>query len=507
MGGSLLPLLVLAAVGAAIYFFRKRGGGAKGAAAGRGASASVAPSSSVGGDSQPLLPPQHTPSDANAATHPHTPKVAAAAGGGGEYAHVPMHESPAGINVDELPLAPPAATSAAGIEDGAALTAHSRGYPTGPTPASVTPAPRMAEPAAPAAPAAPSASAPVAALALPPSAFTQIALPDDFDFGSEDGDNLPALTKAAEPPTTTTAAAAPPPPPQPAQPTESPAAAPALSFAPAPAAPKVGGFMEVSGLMDLFSWHETPAAPKPAAPPAAPKASAPPAAPKASATFAEGTKPPTMVTVPPSSTNANRQPEPLQKFETPKRSSSKSPTRSSSKSPTRPSSTSPNEGVTAKWKPAKAPPPAPTTPPLDLGGLTTMEEFMTSAHTSAPAEQAASSGRGLKNSARRLARSVTSSVLPQKGFVKGVAKRWTEPHLGRAPSNSATHWQGYSGFAPDSPEALELSPERIGPLSFRRRAVVVDDYLTSLQPLEQPVLAPGQASPVQQTPGEPLQQL
>jgi hypothetical protein len=132
------------------------------------------------------------------------------------------------------------------------------------------------------------------------------------------------------------------------------------------------------------------------------------------------------------------------------------------------------------WPPPKPKsPPPPISPPLDLGGLSKLQDFVEEAH-------ATNLSARLKLSARNLARGVTARVLPRRGFVKGVAERWTEVHMGK---RSDDQWGGYSGFAPDSPEhgspTLELSPERVGPLSFERRRTLVAEHIENLTPLQQ----------------------
>ena len=150
-------------------------------------------------------------------------------------------------------------------------------------------------------------------------------------------------------------------------------------------------------------------------------------------------------------------------------------------------------GAVSKRSPPKvgSPPPPAISPPLDLGGLSTMEEFINEAHANAPAGSL--SGR-LINSARNLARGITQrSAIPKRGFVRGVSKRWDDVHLGKVPTEHFTGYSGFDpaprtppvpnlqGFVPDGPEqpapGLEFSPERVGPLSFERRRRLVQDLI------------------------------
>ena len=112
-----------------------------------------------------------------------------------------------------------------------------------------------------------------------------------------------------------------------------------------------------------------------------------------------------------------------------------------------------------------------------------MEEFL--AQAGAPAPEGASSARGIIDSARRALKKVGDAVLPRRGFVRGVAERWTEAHL------TPPHPTKTSGFEPYSPEKLatmeklnlsgvDHSPERVGPSSFeRRRRLIVDQILNA----------------------------
>lgn len=128
-------------------------------------------------------------------------------------------------------------------------------------------------------------------------------------------------------------------------------------------------------------------------------------------------------------------------------------------------------------------PPIPPSPPLDLRGLSRMEDFLAEAGAGAPQPSGdLGSGRGLVNSARRFAKNITERVLPKKGFVKGVAERWTEAHL-TPPQPPRT----VSGFEPYSPEKLSISklnmgdiehsPERVGPSSFERRRRLIETQM------------------------------
>ena len=88
-------------------------------------------------------------------------------------------------------------------------------------------------------------------------------------------------------------------------------------------------------------------------------------------------------------------------------------------------------------RPRRLPMPVtPPSPPLDLKGLSRMEDFVAEKGAAAPvAADQPSSARGLLVlSARRLAKGITAAVLPKKGYVKGVADRWDEAHLTPPPS-------------------------------------------------------------------------
>ena len=112
-----------------------------------------------------------------------------------------------------------------------------------------------------------------------------------------------------------------------------------------------------------------------------------------------------------------------------------------------------------------------------------MEDFLAEAQAGAPRSDLSDR---LLVSARKIARGITASVMPRRGYVKGVSERWSEAHLGKSPPKL---WTGYSGFTPDSPEhgspGVDLSPERVGPLSFERRRRVVAEHLAEhLDPLQ-----------------------
>jgi hypothetical protein len=145
-----------------------------------------------------------------------------------------------------------------------------------------------------------------------------------------------------------------------------------------------------------------------------------------------------------------------------------------------PQQTSP-VGVVPKIRSSPSPPVAPS-PPLDLRGLSRMEDFFADVGAGAPMATDQGSGRGLVDSARRFAKNITERVLPKKGFVKGVAERWTEAHLTPPPPPRTV-----SGFEPYSPEKLSISklnlgdldhsPERVGPSSFERRRRLIETQM------------------------------
>ena len=127
-------------------------------------------------------------------------------------------------------------------------------------------------------------------------------------------------------------------------------------------------------------------------------------------------------------------------------------------------------------------PPIPPSPPLDLRGLSRMEDFIAEAKAGTPVAEEVATGRGLVNSARNFAKNITQRVLPKRGFVKGVAERWTEAHL--TPPQPP---RSVSGFEPYSPEKLSISklnvgevahsPERVGPSSFERRRRIIEERI------------------------------
>ena len=115
-----------------------------------------------------------------------------------------------------------------------------------------------------------------------------------------------------------------------------------------------------------------------------------------------------------------------------------------------------------------------------------MEDFL---HEMGPAgapsaEESDSARQRLLITARRMAKGITAAVLPKKGFVKGVAERWTEAHLNRSPEYS----KPYTGFTPVTPASPELklsnlpewTPDRVGPLSFERRRTLIEQKINEL---------------------------
>lgn len=140
-------------------------------------------------------------------------------------------------------------------------------------------------------------------------------------------------------------------------------------------------------------------------------------------------------------------------------------------------------------RPRRLPMPVtPPSPPLDLKGLSRMEDFVAEKGAAAPvAADQPSSARGLLVlSARRLAKGITAAVLPKKGYVKGVADRWDEAHL-TPPPQYAKPYTGFTPVAPSSPELAlnvkelpEWTPDRVGPLSFERRRTLIEKKIQDL---------------------------